>query len=152
MKSLTRVIVAFVALAVSPCYSDSRTLPDLPCFELKRLRAAPLVFGELKPDPSVPGGWSGMEVHFGVDNGGKLTAAIREVGGASRATRPVERVTYYPRGDTLSFTYVTYGSTTFRRTFRPGCNSLVGFSEYIRPGEPGGGIVVADTLPRVQAK
>jgi hypothetical protein len=90
-------------------------------------------------------------VHFGVDDGGKLTAAIREVGGESRMTRPVERVAYYAKGDTISFTYVTYGSTTFRRTFSPGCDRLVGTSTYIRPGDPGG-IAVDDTLPRVQSR
>ncbi len=151
MKPLLRVVVAMIAIAVTPCAYSSRALPGLSCFDEDDLRAAPLVFGELKPDPAVPGGWSGMEVHFGVNSDGRLTAAIREVGGNSRVTRPVERVTYYSRGDTISFTYLAAGDTKFRRTVKPGCNRLVGSATYIRPGDPAG-IEIPDTLQRVKAR
>lgn len=146
MKPLTRLLLALVAIAVTPCAYSSHSLPNLSCFNEKKLREAPLVFGELVKDRSVPGGWSGLEVHFGVDDAGKLTAALREAGD-SRETRPVERVIYFPRGDTIRLTYTAAGDTKFRRTVRPGCDRLVGTATYIRPGDPTG-IEIPDTLPR----
>lgn len=131
------------------CSSKSRLLPDLPCFAVDKLRAQRLVFGALTKDASVPGGWSGMEVHFGADAGGRLTAAVRESGGEAR-TRPVQQVSYDSRLDSISFTYLSPGNTRFTRTFHPGCDRLVGSTTYFRSSDDREGIAVTDTLPRVE--
>ena len=105
-------------------------------------------FGNLSPDATSPGGWSGMEVLFRVDSAGRLIARLRETGGASRQTRAVERVSYDANTDSLTLTYQGPGTTRFTRMYRPRCNRLAGFATYFRsPGEAG--IVVEDTLPRV---
>lgn len=151
MTRFPRTMLTFAALAASlSCGRKSRLLPDLPCFDADKLKAAPVVFGALSKDPTVPGGWSGMEVHFGVDAGGKLTAAVREVGGDNRQTRPVDRVSYDAEEDSISFTYRAAGDTKFTRTFRPRCDRLVGSSTYFRAYSDTSGIDVADTLPRVE--
>lgn len=131
------------------CSSKSRLLPDLPCFDAEKLRARALVFGGLAKDPGVPGGWSGIEVHFGADAGGGLTATVRESGGET-PTRAVQSVRYDAEEDSISFTYVAAGNTKFTRTFHPGCDQLVGSTTYFRSREDREGIAVTDTLPRVE--
>lgn len=149
MSGVSRVL--FVATVCVSCNSTTRLLPDLPCFDAAKLKAEPVIYGVLSQDPSVPGGWSGTEVHFGVDAGGRLTAAVRETGGAAR-TRPVQRVTYDAKRDSISFTYVAPGNTKFTRTFRPRCDVLVGSATYFRAADDTSGIAVSDTLPRVERK
>jgi hypothetical protein len=151
MKLSSSAILACVAVAVSlSCEPKSRFLPDLPCFNAERLKTEPLVFGDLSPDATSPGGWSGMEVFFGVDSAGRLTARLRETGGASRRTRPVERVSYDASTDSLTLVYQGPGTTRFTRMYRPSCRRLAGFATYFRsPGEPG--LVVEDTLPRIES-
>ena len=146
-----RFLCAAVLVCVS-CGSKSRLLPDLPCFDAEKLKAAPLVFGELSPDASVPGGWSGMEVRFGVDSAGRLIATIREAGGASPQIRPVQRVTYDASADSLSLAYRGPATTRYVRTYRPGCDRLVGFTTYFRSPDDSSGILVEDTLPHVESR
>ncbi len=152
MKSFAAAAWACLAVVCVACGSKSRLLPDLPCFDAEKLRATPLMFGDLSPDASAPGGWSGVEVHFGVDAAGALTARVRETGGASRQTRAVQRVTYDANEDSLSLAYAGPADTRFLRAYRPACNRLVGFMVYFRTPEDSVGIVVEDTLPHVERR
>ena len=143
------LVCAAVVFGVS-CASKSRLLPDLPCFDAEKLKTEPLVFGAISKDASAPDGWSGMEVLFRVDSAGRLTAALRE--GASNQTRPVDRVSYNSKIDSLSFTYVAPGHTKFTRTYRPACSRLAGYATYFTSLTDSSGIVVSDTLPRVESR
>lgn len=139
-----------MATAVSlSCTPKSRFLPNLSCFEGEKIRVEPVAFGALTRDPSTPDGWSGLEVYFGVDAEGKLSAAIREKGGPSKETRPVERVSYNSASDSISFTYIGPGGTKFTRTYRPSCGRLVGYATYFRSAEDPS-LTVEDTLPRIE--
>ena len=152
MSMLSRVLLACAAVTVClGCGPKSRLLPNLSCFDAEKLKAEPLVYGEITHDASAPDGWSGMEVFFGVDSAGKLTARIREKGGASKQTRPVDHVTYDADTDSLTLLYTAAGNTKFTRTYRPRCDRLAGFATLkMSPSEPS--IVVADTLPRVERR
>src|SRR5437762_1486684 len=67
MRLSSHVLLTYAVVASGlSCSRSSRLLPDLPCFDAEKLRAQPLVFGAISRDPTSPGGWSGMEVHFGV--------------------------------------------------------------------------------------
>lgn len=153
MRRSSTLFLAYAAVvACLSCSGKSRLLPDLPCFDAEKLRAEPLVFGALSEDASVPGGWSGMEVIFGADSAGRPTASIREARNDPRQTRPVERVFYDAKHDSLSFTYNAPGHTKFTRTFRPACDRLVGSATYFRARDDTSGIAIADTLPRVESR
>jgi len=148
-SALPFLCAAFVCLS---CESKSRLLPDLPCFDADKLKAAKLVYGDLSRDANVPGGWSGTEVHFGVDSVGGLTARVRETGGPSRQTRAVERVTYDANSDSVTLAYAGPANTRYLRAYRPACNRLVGFMVYFMTPDDSVGIVVADTLPHVESR
>jgi len=150
IRATLRRCLALSLVACLACADKSRLVPDLPCFDPEKLKSEPVVFGDLAPDATSPGGWSGMEVLFRVDSAGRLTGRIRETGGTSRQTRPIERVSYDASKDSLTITYQGPGSTRFTRSYRPSCSRLAGFATYFRsPGEAG--IVVEDTLPRVES-
>jgi len=145
----TRALGA-VLLCVA-CRDDTRQLPNLSCFDADEMKTKPVVYGSLTPDASAPGGWSGVEVLFGVNAAGGLTARVREARGESAQPRPVDQVRYDARHDSITFTYRAAGNTKFTRTFRPSCDELAGFTTYFRAASDSEGIAVADTLPRVKS-
>jgi hypothetical protein len=152
LSRLSYAVLTVAILTLWPsCGSRTRRLPRLSCFDAEKLKTEPVVFGDLAEDASSPDGWTGVEVLFGVNSDGGLTARIREGGGARQA-RQVDRVSYDARRDSITFTYQAPGHTKFTRQFRPSCSRLVGHSTYFRALEDAAGITVADTLPRAERK
>ena len=143
--------LALLALCLA-CSNDKRLLPNLSCFDAEAMKTVPVVYGGLTRDPSVPGGWAGLEVHFGVDSTGHLTARIKDSGDEGAAMWRADKVRYDGKRDSIVFTYVAAGNTKFTRQVRPTCDRLAGFTTYFRAVEDTSGIVVADTLPRVASR